>query len=459
MSSAPLLGGRYEVHAEIGVGGMATVHLARQRGAAGFSRVVAVKRMHPHLAKEPEVAAMFLDEARLASRIDHANVVGISDVVSAGDEVFLVMAYVPGASLNRVLARAKAPVPAPVALRIIHDTLLGLSAAHRAVDERGAPLHLVHRDVSPHNLLLGSDGTTRVLDFGVAKAEGRLQERTRTNETKGKLAYMAPEQVLCESVDARTDVYAAGVCLWEMLSGRRAYEGPDPVIMRAIIEAELPALAAISGQPAALDELVAKATAKDKAQRFASAEQMATAVEAAGVPLATRETVASWLREHLGPELAERADLVARIEAPEVDDAEPAAPSPALRSEPERELEPAPPATTPPAVSGARPQAGGLGVVAAVVLAVATIVAGWLLVRENGGSATAETPSSATPSIEGSSSPSPQVPLPAVEPVASSVAAPSASAEKAGPVGPLPRPPRAPVTAPATSAKRRETLF
>jgi serine/threonine-protein kinase len=452
MPSAPLLGGRYEVHAEIGVGGMATVHLARQRGAAGFSRVVAVKRMHPHLAKDPEVVAMFLDEARLASRVDHANVVGISDVVASGGEVFLVMTYVPGASLNRVLARAGAPVPAPIALRIIHDALLGLSAAHRAVDERGSPLCLVHRDVSPHNLLVGSDGTTRVLDFGVAKAEGRIQGRTRTNETKGKLAYMAPEQVLCEPVDARTDVYAAGVCLWEMLSGRRAHEGPDPVIMRAIIEAELPALAAASGHPAAVDELVARATTKDKTRRFQSAEQMATAVEALGVPLAAREAVASWLREHLGPELTDRAEMVAAIEARGTDDLEPAAPT---RSDPE----PVPPALTPPATSGARPRARGVGVVAAVAIAAAATVALWLLVRDDGGPATAETPSSTTPHAEGSSPASPG-PVPDVEPVPSAASAPSTSVEARSPAVPLPGPPRATATQPPTpSSKRRETLF
>ncbi len=453
MPSAPLLGGRYEVHAEIGAGGMATVHLARQRGAAGFSRVVAVKRMHPHLAKDPEVVAMFLDEARLASRIDHANVVGISDVVAAGEEVFLVMAYVPGFSLNRVLARAKGPIPAPIALRIIHDALLGLSAAHRAVDERGSPLSLVHRDVSPHNLLVGSDGTTRVLDFGVAKAEGRIQGRTRTNETKGKLAYMAPEQVLCEPVDARTDVYAAGVCLWEMLSGRRAYEGPDPVIMRAIIETELPALAAASGHPAAVDELVARTTAKDKTRRFPSAEQMAASVEAAGVPLATRETVASWLREHLGPELAERAEIVSAIEARGTDDLEPAVSTTTERSEPQ----PTPPALTPPAISGARPQARGVGVVAAVVIAAAATVAVWLLVRGDGGPATAEAPSSAAPRAEGST-PAPPGHVPEVEPVPSARSAPSTSAEARSPAVP-PGPPRATATPPASSSKRRETLF
>ena len=191
--------GRYEVLAQLASGGMAGVYLARALGVAGFERLVAIKGLHPHLAHEPEFIAMFLDEARLAARIRHPNVVptlDISDTQDAG--YYLVMEYIEGDHLGALLQQASKPARAcrsPIALRIIVDALDGLHAAHELTDEDGQPLNLVHRDVSPQNILVGIDGVARITDFGVAKAEVRLST-TRDGQLKGKLAYMAPEQAI-----------------------------------------------------------------------------------------------------------------------------------------------------------------------------------------------------------------------------------------------------------------------
>ena len=168
--------GRYVVFDEIAAGGMASVHLGRLMGEVGFSRTVAIKRLHPHLARDAEFAAMFLDEARIAARIRHPNVVAVLDVVHDGSELLLVMDYVQGESLSR-LARAMRPggIPPRIAVTVVTGVLHGLHAAHEATTERGEALDIVHRDVSPQNVLVGIDGVARVFDFGVAKAKSRAQ--------------------------------------------------------------------------------------------------------------------------------------------------------------------------------------------------------------------------------------------------------------------------------------------
>jgi len=189
--------GRYALYAEIAAGGMATVHFGRLLGPVGFSRTVAIKRLHPQFAKDPEFVSMFLDEARLAARIRHPNVVPTLDVVATQGELFLVMDYVQGESLSRLIRAARERghrIPPRIVSSILTGALHGLHAAHEAKNERGEPLNIVHRDISPQNVLVGSDGVPRVLDFGVAKAAGRVQT-TREGQLKGKLAYMAPEQI------------------------------------------------------------------------------------------------------------------------------------------------------------------------------------------------------------------------------------------------------------------------
>ena len=191
--------GRYVLFDAIAAGGMASIHLGRLRGAAGFNKTVAIKRLHTHLLADREFVTSFIDEARLASRIQHPNVVPMLDVLEADGELLLVMEYVHGLSFARVFrtlaaAGKRAPV-AVVTVAIVADALHGLHAAHEATDERGEPLHIIHRDVSPQNMLVGADGGARILDFGIAKARGRLGG-TASGVLKGKLGYMAPEQLL-----------------------------------------------------------------------------------------------------------------------------------------------------------------------------------------------------------------------------------------------------------------------
>jgi eukaryotic-like serine/threonine-protein kinase len=218
--------GRYELHDAIATGGMATVHLGKLRGEVGFTRTVAIKRLHPQFSTDPEFRAMFLEEARLASRIRHPNVVSVIDVVEDGSELLLVMEYILGEPLGRLLQAANAKgqrVPPSIAVAFALDLLAGLQAAHRATDETGENLGIVHRDVSPQNLVVGADGIARVLDFGIAKAANSASA-TQEGQVKGKLAYMAPEQL--EGMHSQlTDLYAAGIVLWETLAGRRLFLG------------------------------------------------------------------------------------------------------------------------------------------------------------------------------------------------------------------------------------------
>jgi eukaryotic-like serine/threonine-protein kinase len=227
--------GRYEALHRLASGGMASVYLGRTRGPGGFERLVAIKVMHEHIAHDPEFSGMFLDEARLAARIRHPNVVPTLDVAEGGH--YIVMEYVEGASLHAILrrfAQAGQRLPLPAALRIFVDTLSGLHAAHELTDHGGKALNIVHRDVSPHNILVGVDGQSRITDFGIAYAESRITS-TRGGELKGKLPYMAPEQLEDRGVDRRTDVYAAGCVLWEMLVGRRLFTGSSEAAIACAI--------------------------------------------------------------------------------------------------------------------------------------------------------------------------------------------------------------------------------
>src|SRR5262245_49932653 len=218
--------GRYALHGEIASGGMATVYFGRLLGEAGFSRTVAIKCLHAQFAKDPDFTSMFLNEARLAARVRHPNVVPTLDVVSTDDELFLVMEFVQGESLSRLIRTMRgrnARIPPRIACAIVANALHGLHAAHEATTEQGEPLRIVHRDVSRQNILVGIDGVARVLDFGIAKATVNASN-TRAGQLKGKIAYMAPEQIRGD-VDCRTDIYAASIVLWEALTGMRLFGG------------------------------------------------------------------------------------------------------------------------------------------------------------------------------------------------------------------------------------------
>ncbi|MCC7538555.1 MAG: serine/threonine protein kinase [Deltaproteobacteria bacterium] len=223
--------GDYEVVARLKAGGMATLYLARRHGAAGFSRHVAIKIVHPHLSEEPNFREMFVDEALLSARIDHPNVVRVEELGEVEGTYFLVMEYVHGCSLgtlSRELAARKRRLSPEIAVHIITRVADGLHAAHETLDDDGHSLGIVHRDVSPPNILLSYRGEVKLIDFGIAKARGRRQQ-TATGEFKGKFSYMSPEQACALPVDRRTDVYALGILLWEMIAGRRLFDAADDV--------------------------------------------------------------------------------------------------------------------------------------------------------------------------------------------------------------------------------------
>lgn len=319
---APEVVDRYAIHDVIAAGGMATVHLGRLAGVAGFSRTVAIKRMHQHVAQDPDFVSMFLDEARLVARIRHPNVVPTLDVISSDGELFLVMEFVHGESLANLLRGDSVSQPAPrmrprIAASIATGVLRGLHAAHEAKNERGEPLHIVHRDVSPQNIMVGVDGVPRVLDFGVAKAANRLQT-TQKGQLKGKLAYMSPEQVRQADVDRRGDIFSVGAVLWEMLVGRRLYDGGNEMmVMNQLVHEKPIEPSQADPELAPYDAIVMTALQQDPDARFQTARQMAEAIEGA-VPLASPSEVGDWVELTAGEALASRATRVAAIESGEM---------------------------------------------------------------------------------------------------------------------------------------------
>jgi serine/threonine protein kinase len=309
--------GRYVLHDEIASGGMGTVHLGQLQGGAGFSRIVAIKRLNPLLARQPEFLRMFLDEARLAGRVRHPNVVPTSDVVEAGGEVLLVMEYVHGDPLSRLLrlTRERGHLPQPaIASAVLSGVLYGLHAAHEATDERGEPLGIVHRDVSPQNILVGTDGIARLVDFGVAKATGRLQT-TSEGQIKGKLSYMPPEQIQGQTVDRRADVYAAGVVLWEVLTGERLFLGENQghTIQRVLLGDAAPPSQVVPELSPAIDDVVMRALAREPSNRYSTAREMCTALLEA-CPAAPPHVVGEWVEACAHESLSARSVRVAELE-------------------------------------------------------------------------------------------------------------------------------------------------
>ncbi len=305
--------GRYAVCDAIGSGGMATIHIGRLLGPVGFSRTVAIKRMHPQLSADPEFVTMFLDEARVAARVQHANVVSTLDVVTAPGELLLVMEYVEGESFSRVLrtvGKKGVRLPLPIVGAIVSQALHGLHAVHEAKGEDQRPLGLIHRDVSPDNMLVGRDGMTRVLDFGIAKAteHGR---RTQAGKIKGKVVYMAPEQMRGKDLDRRADLYAAASVLWEALTGERLVKGATEAeqIHHAVSLRAEPPSKIVPSLSREVDELVLKGLSVDPKQRFATGREMGIAVERV-LGLASPATVAQLIEGMLGASLAKRAALV-----------------------------------------------------------------------------------------------------------------------------------------------------
>ena len=318
---APTVVGRYAMYDEIESGGMATVHLGRLIGPVGFSRTVAIKRLHARYAKDPDFAAMFLDEARMAARIRHPNVVPTLDVVAAEGELFLVMEYVHGASLAQLVKNASdqgTRIPLPILGHLISGMLQGLHAAHEARSDKGELLGIVHRDVSPQNLLVGLDGQPRLVDFGVAKAVGRIST-TQDGRLKGKIGYMSPEQIVGDPLTRRSDIYGVGVVLWHALTGRKPVRGENEIaqIMSVLQTVPEPPSKYAPGLPRKLDSVVLRAMSRDATLRYATAADMAADFEQS-TRIATQREVGEWMEQTVGPELAGRAERLAEIESASV---------------------------------------------------------------------------------------------------------------------------------------------
>jgi serine/threonine-protein kinase len=309
-----LVVGRYVLEQEIGSGGMASVYLGRLHGAAGFSRIVAIKRLHPQYAKDASFAGAMMDEARLAARINHTNVVQIIDVLTHDGELLVVMELVQGETLARLMELAASPPPLDVAVKVALDLLSGLHAAHEVRDEDGQLLQLVHRDVSPQNVIVGIDGSARVIDFGVAKAIGRMQQTT-DGRLKGKVGYFAPETVRDGQVDRRVDVYACGVVLWEMLTGRRLFSGENELqLLSAVLTGTIPPPSDVRADvPFDVDAIVLRALDKDPERRFQTAEAMADALEVALSGASARRT-GDWVRRTAEQSLARRGAVLSILQ-------------------------------------------------------------------------------------------------------------------------------------------------
>jgi serine/threonine-protein kinase len=286
-------------------------------GPAGFARPVAIKRLHAQFARDPDFVKMFFDEARLAARVQHPNVVATLDVVAPDDEVFLVMEYVRGVALVQLIRNLNQrgeKIPPLISVGIMTGVLHGLHAAHEATNDRGESLNLVHRDVSPQNVLVGTDGVPRLLDFGVAAASGRAQS-TRDGQLKGKLAYMAPEQVRSEPPTRRTDVFAASVVLWEMLTGKRLfYASNEASVLARVLNTEIvPPSSVAHDLPKAFDRVVMRGLERDPAKRYATALEMAYELSSV-IGVASATEIGEWVTRNAAEELRQRAATIAEIE-------------------------------------------------------------------------------------------------------------------------------------------------
>ncbi|HVV16743.1 MAG TPA: serine/threonine-protein kinase [Polyangia bacterium] len=507
--------GRFQIIGRLATGGMAEVYLALSGELPGFRTLLVVKRILPHLAQNRQFIRMFLDEARLAALLDHPNVVRIIEVGHDGEEYFLAMELVQGKPLSAVLrkaAREKRPPSPALAAYIMAQAASGLGYAHALTDGDGRPLGVVHRDVSPQNVLLSFEGAVKLIDFGVARAFGRVAH-TSPGGLKGKIEYMSPEQASAEEVDHRADVFALGIVLWEVLTGRRLYRRETELAtMRAILDDPIPRPSEVADVPIALEAVVMRALRKKREGRFSSAHEMAQALERyafsqdgfSPVQLATymkglfaseflqwRKTATSALDMEV-----DRGDQQPpRFESP---GAEPMTQGPTMALRPSASISgfpvaaetrsatvsshgarsrPAGTQTSPSAISGIEPPSkrdrlwvyGGLGALVAI-----TCVGAWLLARPAPPIAPREpAPVAALPApIASSPAPAPALPpptadvstpapAPAVPPPAASAPPPVAAAapppESAASAAPIPAAGPAPVEGPAPPAAAAST--
>lgn len=306
--------GRYELLMPIAAGGMAMVWAARLKGTRGFQKIVAVKTMLPKLSEDVQFEQMFLDEASLASQVRHPHVVEILDLGEQEGVLFLVMEWIDGVPLNQLMKAAKSAggMPLPIAVRVVMQTLAGLHAAHELRDPKGQLVGLVHRDVSPQNILVTYDGVTKVVDFGVAKATAIGEGATGQGQIKGKVGYMAPEQIEGEPIDRRADLFAVGIVLYALTTGKHPFRREsDAATMYNICSPQqvLPPSKFIPDYPPALERVLLKALAKIPADRYQTANELLRDLDQVLPPderAKTDEDVAQFVRKLVGDRLDER---------------------------------------------------------------------------------------------------------------------------------------------------------
>lgn len=275
--------GKYLLLKKIATGGMAEIFLARMRGIAGFSRDVCIKRIHRHLSEEGDFIKMFLDEARLMAYLNHPNIVSVYEFGKVGNAYYLALEYIHGVSLAQLIKKSRG-VKLEHAIKIVSDVCAALHYAHNLKDKTGKPLNIVHRDVSPQNVLISYEGAVKMIDFGVAKATTQLHE-TRAGTFKGKYAYMSPEQCKGEEIDHRSDIFAVGIVLYETLTGKGLFHRENIFdTMEAVLNLNPPPVRRLfPSYPPEIDQIIAKAMAKDREKRYQTAEEMQLALEEVAV--------------------------------------------------------------------------------------------------------------------------------------------------------------------------------
>ena len=427
--------GRYEILGVLGHGGMATVYLGRADGEPGFRRLVAIKVLHPHLSEDASFVGMLLDEARIAARLHHPNVVPIVDLQTERGLHYVVMEYVEGCAMFELLAKNREHRPPELIVPIVLDALAGLHAAHELRGDDGESLELVHRDVSPQNVLVGVEGVARITDFGVARAAARITTtRPERRGAKGRVGFLSPEQLRGEAIDRRADVFAAGVLLWTALTGTRLFYDPDSEAATATrtLTMKVPPPSTLGLKPpAAFDAVCLRALERDPSARFETALSMEEALRSAALEagmLGTRREVADWMRRTFGDELSARR--VGGSRATPADDETP--PTTAA-------IAPAPRARK-------RLIAGVLGAAAVVALAVAANEHAPSTIAASLRTAPLETVVSAPKAIE--------LPLPSAAPTPPITVAPPPSATAVAPRR-MPRVHKTPAPPPSASAPPR----
>lgn len=288
---------RYRVVEKLESGGMAEVFRAESEGLQGFRKQVAIKRVLPHLSSKKKFISMFLDEARLSAQLSHSNCVQVFDIGVGDNAFFIVMEFVDGANLKSIaehIKKAGRDFPVEHAVYLCLELCKGLSYAHELTDNSGVPLHIVHRDMSPPNVLVTKNGEVKIVDFGLAKANSQL-EKSEPGIIKGKFSYLSPEAAMGQEVDARTDIFAVGIILWELLSGQRLFLGDtDFQTVKRVQSAQVPSISSINKKvPQDLEKILGRALARDPAARYGTARELGTDLSRFlfrfGVPVSTFE--------------------------------------------------------------------------------------------------------------------------------------------------------------------------